>query len=1203
MTRYLPGICLFLLSGFHPASAGDEKIALADQAHAVLKQYCHRCHGQDGAIEGGMNYILDRERLVARKKLIPGDAKQSPLWKRVSSGKMPPPSVAERPSPKDIEVIRRWIDEGALAAGPARIERKLLSEAAVLAQIRDDLESIERRSRRFTRYFSLAPLANQGFSADEIQTYRNALAKLLNSLSWHPRIVVPKPIDREGLVLRIDLRDLMWDANLWNRVVSEYPYGVIHDTSAARAAIVGTAARVPVVRADWFIASSSRPPLYYDLLQIPTSAAELERQLRIDVAQNILQERIARAGFNGSGVSRNNRVLERHDAVHGAYWRTYDFDAIPQNLIERDILLPDRRNLFAYPLGPGGTENTFQHAGGEIIFNLPNGLHGFMLVNAENTRIDKGLTAIVSDPKRPDRAVEPCVSCMSCHFSGILQKSDQIRDHVARNKKAFSAKDAELIRALYPTAEKMKSLMDEDAERYRKALEKTGNKITKAEPVSTLTLGYEADVDLETVAAEVGLRSKEFLTRALAQEPVARNLGGLKVQGGTVSRQALVQSYGDIARALRLGTVLQAGATGQNLPDNTGEVDPLEGSANQTNAVAFSRDGRRALLASADKTVRLWNVEAGRELKRFVGHSASVWSVAFSPDGRLGVSGGVDTIIRVWNIEDANENKRLEGHNALVVSVAFSPDSKRILSASLDHTLILWDLESGKEVRRLEGPRHISAAIFAPEGKQALVCADNVMHLYDIESGKEVNLFEGHIDSVTCAMFSNDGKHLLSGADDGSVRLWDVRTGRVIRSFIGHESYVKAVGFSPDGKQVLSGGSDTTVRLWDTATGKELKRFSKHGATILSVSFTPDGTATLSGSNDADVRIWQLVKARPEGQQEPPSKVQIEEPARVRELRPSRIIRTPAPVHALHLSPNGRWLYYLAINGRSSLERIDTENGQHSPSLPLGTGTEALTLTPDGKTLVALAALKSQATIQVVDAPRWAARIPFTVPFSAYDVTADNRGRIYLSGVAGDWTEVAVVDAGQGSVLARWGGIWTRSLLHLSTDEKRLYIATQGVTPGSIDAAVLPSRLDEKPSIYRSPARSERALGGDFLLSPDGKILICKTGVVLRTAADQETDLRHEITLKPSLTGAIVPELAAAFLCTDEGTLRLYSYPELKLKATYRLPGIAHQAVCDAKSGKLYLGVFDPKVLTTRPSERGSGEMHVYDVKDLLPAR
>src|SRR5207245_10560041 len=123
------------------------------------------------------------------------------------------------------------------------------------------------------------------------------------------------------------------------------------------------------------------------------------RQLRVAGSQTTLPEPVARTGFIGSGISRNNRVLERHDAMNGPYWRTYDFDAIPQNLVDRDILLADRRNLFAYPLGPGFGDNVFQHAGGEAIFALPNGLHGYILINANNVRLDKGPIAIVSDPK------------------------------------------------------------------------------------------------------------------------------------------------------------------------------------------------------------------------------------------------------------------------------------------------------------------------------------------------------------------------------------------------------------------------------------------------------------------------------------------------------------------------------------------------------------------------------------------------------------------------------------------------------------------------------------------------------------------------------------------------------------------------------------------------------------------------------------
>src|SRR5207237_10161863 len=103
-------------------------------------------------------------------------------------------------------------------------------------------------------------------------------------------------------------------------------------------------------------------------------------------------------------------------------------------------------------------------------------------------------------------------------------------------------------------------------------------------------------------------------------------------------------------------------------------------------------------------------------------------------------------------------------------------------------------------------------------------------------------------------------------------------------------------------------------------------------------------------------------------------------------------------------------------------------------------------------------------------------RKSFSVPFSAYDLTADDRGRVYLSGEARDWTDVAAVDAEQGAVLARWGGIWTRSLLRLSADQKRLYVATQGVNPGSADALVLPARPEENPALYPAPAPHAPAL-------------------------------------------------------------------------------------------------------------------------------
>src|SRR5205823_795416 len=216
------------------------------------------------------------------------------LFRRVLKGSMPPKGETPRPSRDEIALLRRWIAAGAPSHRPTA-ERTLVGESTVLEWILTDLDKMDRRARRFARYFSLVPLHNAGHGPDELRTYRNALGKLLNSLSWHPRITLPAAIDPQGLVLRIDLRDFQLDANLWNRVLADYPYGILNDSGVARAVLVNTATRMPVVRADWFVATASRAPLYYELLQIPGNLADLERQLRVDVEVNIRQERVSRA--------------------------------------------------------------------------------------------------------------------------------------------------------------------------------------------------------------------------------------------------------------------------------------------------------------------------------------------------------------------------------------------------------------------------------------------------------------------------------------------------------------------------------------------------------------------------------------------------------------------------------------------------------------------------------------------------------------------------------------------------------------------------------------------------------------------------------------------------------------------------------------------------------------------------------------------
>jgi WD40 repeat protein/mono/diheme cytochrome c family protein len=846
------------------ARAADDPKDLAAKAQAVFKAYCYRCHGQDGAIEGGLNYVADLGKLVARKKVVPGNPSASRLFKRIDDGTMPPPEENPRPSEAEIASVKNWIASGA-PAGSTTETRAPISTSDVYNLVLADLETMDRRARRFQRYFSLAHLHNAGLSDEELQTYRNALNKLVNSLSWGSKIANPLPIDSARTVFRIDLRWYVWDATIWNRILQEYPYGVLEDTTAARAATVGTLTKMPVIRADWFIATASRAPLYYDVLQLPASLTEVEKLLRVDAIQNIQQERVARLAFNGSGVSRFNRILERHDSAHGMYWRSYDFDEPPANLGNRldGNTVPDPRNVFAFPLGPAGlAEFPFKHAGGEAIFALPNGLHAFYIASAANARLDKAPVAIVSDPKRPDRAVEAGVSCMSCHVTGILPKADQMLDHAAKNPKSFTRQEAELVRALYPGKDKVLKLMEEDAKRYAEVVAKTGAKVSRFEAVSTITLKYEADLDLELAAAEVGLSPDALKGRIAESATLRRHFGPLLAAGVTITRQIWVQAFGDVTRELRLGTLFIATLNGATNQDNTGELDPLESRDGAANQMAFTADGRRALVAAADRSVRLWDVEGRRDARRFIGHTASVWAVSLSQDGRLAISGSMDGTARVWDVASGQQLQKYAEHAGLVSAVAFNPNGRWGISGGFDGVLAAWKVADSEELWRKEKLGTITAIAVDPAGKYVFVAADRFVHLFDLASGEKIR---SHGQSPTPAAslgVSPNGKWYVAGEDDGTIRVWKFGEEKAAFVLNGHEGPVRSVAVKDGGRFVLSAGADRTVRLYDTAQRgkKEVAVFRKHASPLVAAAFLANGTQTLSGDREVTVLPWKIDK-------------------------------------------------------------------------------------------------------------------------------------------------------------------------------------------------------------------------------------------------------------------------------------------------------------------------------------------------------
>jgi len=287
--------------------------------------------------------------------------------------------------------------------------------------------------------------------------------------------------------------------------------------------------------------------------------------------------------------------------------------------------------------------------------------------------------------------------------------------------------------------------------------------------------------------------------------------------------------------------------------------------------------------ASEDATIKVWDFETGEFERTFKGHTQIVQDLSFDTKGKLLASCSADLTIKIWDFVDYECIKTLKGHDHNVSSIAFMSDGDHVVSASRDKTIRLWELTTGYCIKTFEGHSEwVRMVRPTNDGNHLASCSnDQTVRVWNVQTNQCDMELRDHDHVIECVAWApktayenicaaagieykgkkdeeeKDGKFLVSGSRDKTLRVWDVSTGQCLFKLTGHDNWVRFVQFSPKGKFILSTSDDKTLRVWDIRNKRCQKTLDAHEHFVSCLDIHKTQPFVASGSVDKLLKVWE----------------------------------------------------------------------------------------------------------------------------------------------------------------------------------------------------------------------------------------------------------------------------------------------------------------------------------------------------------